>query len=210
MKLDQVPFIEQLAEIKAISAEPTRYPRGNRDKAVDRRARALYGEYRRALGKLDTKYLGTLEGQTGPLVARLEHLVGSEGLQGIVIGRWGECSQDLHKLIRGMAEARALHLTRSTGRQTSDGELAVILNSYRRILSCRFIWAQEGCLLIRQGHLDSGTRDAAMRRRVLVREEERGRQESRAFHHAYVRGRGIHRQGQLTQGGGRGGLWPVG
>ena len=82
-----------------------------------------------------------------------------------------------------MAEARTLHLTRSTGRQTSDGELAVILNSYRRILSCRFIQAQEGCLLARQGHLDSGVRDAAVRWRVLVMEEERGRQESRAFHH---------------------------
>ena len=89
---------------------------------MDRRARALNGEYRRALGKL----------------------VGSEGLQGFVIGRWGECSKDLHKLFWGMAEARALHLTRSTGRHTSDGDLAVILNSYRRILSCRFIQAQEG------------------------------------------------------------------
>jgi hypothetical protein len=38
-----------------------------------------------------------------------------------------------------MAEAQAIHLTRSTGRHTSDGELAVILNSYRRILSFRFI-----------------------------------------------------------------------
>ena len=79
------------------------------------------GEYRRALAKLDRKYLGTVQGQTEPLVTRLEHLVGSQGLQGIVIGRWGECSQDLHKLIRGMAKARALHLTRSTGQQTSDG-----------------------------------------------------------------------------------------
>ena len=156
------------------------------------------GEYRLSLSKLDRKYLGTAQGQTGPLVARLEHLVGSEGLQGIVIGRWAECSQDLHRLIREMAEARALHLTRSTGRQTSDGELAVILNSYRRILSCWFIRAQEGCLLARQGHMDSGARDAAVRRRVLVREEERGRQEARAFHHGYVRGRGMHRKGQLT------------
>ena len=79
-----------------------------------------------------------------------------EGLQGIVIGRFADCSQDLHKLIRGMAEARALHLTRSTGRQTSEGEMTVILNSYRRILSCRFIRSQEECLLARQGHLDSG------------------------------------------------------
>ena len=68
-----------------------------------------------------------------------------------------------------------MHLTRSTGRQTSEGELAVILSSYGRILSCGFIRAQEGYLLARQGHLNSGERDAAGRRRVLVREKERGK-----------------------------------
>ena len=83
------------------------------------------------------------------------------------------------------------------GRHTSDGELEVILNSYRRILSCRVIPAQDGCLLSRQGHLDSGARDAVVRRRVLVREEERERQETRAFNHAYIRGRGIQRKGHL-------------
>jgi len=41
-------------------------------------------------------------------------------------------------------------------------------------------------------------RDAVVRRRVLVREEERGRLESQAFHHAYVRGRGIHLQDPVT------------
>ena len=53
---------------------------------MDRRARALNGEYRGALAKLDRLYLGTVQGQTGPLVTRLEQLVGMEGLQGIVIG----------------------------------------------------------------------------------------------------------------------------
>ena len=56
--------LQQLAEIEAISAGPSRYPWGNRDKAVDRRARALTVEYRGALAKLDTKYLGTLQEQT--------------------------------------------------------------------------------------------------------------------------------------------------
>ena len=44
----------------------------------------------------------------------------------------------------------------------------------KQILSCRFIRAQEGFLLAIQGYLDSGARDAAVKRRVLVREEERG------------------------------------
>ena len=75
----------------------------------------------------------------------------------------------------------------------------VILNSYRRILSCKFVRAQESCLLARQGHLDTGARDAAARRRVLVREEEMVRKEARAFHQAYVRGRGMKRTGQLVR-----------
>ena len=157
------------------------------------------GEYRGDLAKLDRQYLGIQQGQTGPLEARLEELVGAQGLQGLVVGRWGECSQHLHQLIQGLADARALHLSRSTGRTTSDGELSVILNSYRRILSCRFVRAQESCLLARQGHLDTGARDAAARRRVLVREEEMVRQEARAFHQAYVRGRGMKRTGQLVR-----------
>ena len=159
----------------------------------------MAGEYKRDLAKLDQQYLGTQKGQTGPLEARLEELVGAQGLQGLVIGRWGECSQNLHQLIQGLAEARALHLTRSTGRTTSEGELSIILNSYRRILSCKFVRAQESCLLARQGHLDTGARDAAARRRVLVREEEMVRQEARAFHQAYVRGRGMKRTGQLAR-----------
>jgi len=48
---------------------------------------------------------------------------------------------------------------------------------------------------IRQGHLDSGARGEAVRRRVLVREKRR-RLETRAFSHAYVKG--MQRKGQLT------------
>ena len=92
------------------------------------RGRALMGEYKGAFAKLDKEFLGTAQGQTGPLVTRLEHLVGSQVLQGIVIGRWAECCQDLHKLIWAMVEARAFHLTRSKGRQTCNR--AVNLNSY--------------------------------------------------------------------------------
>ena len=66
---------------------------------MDRRAWALKREYKGAMTELDRKYLGTIQGQTGPLVTRLEHLVGGQGLQVIVIRRQGECSQDLHQLI---------------------------------------------------------------------------------------------------------------
>ena len=72
-------------------------------------------------------------------------------------------------------------------------------HNIRRILSCRFVRAQESCLLVRQGHLDAGARYAAVRRRILVREEEMTRLEAASFHQAYVRGRGMSRVGQLAR-----------
>ena len=57
---------------------------------MDRRARALPGEYRRDLGKLDRQFHGTVAGQIGPLVRRFEELVGEDGLQCLVVGRFGE------------------------------------------------------------------------------------------------------------------------
>ena len=61
-----------LAELKVISAGPTWYPRGSKEKAVDRRARLLGGEYRRSLAKLDRQFHQTAPNQAGPLQRRLE------------------------------------------------------------------------------------------------------------------------------------------
>ena len=60
------PPAQLLCEVKIISAGPSRYPRGSRDKAVDRRARALPGEYRGKLANLDRQYHGTVRGQVDP------------------------------------------------------------------------------------------------------------------------------------------------
>ena len=186
-----------LAELKVISAGPTWYPRGSGEKAVDRRARLLGGEYRRALAKLDRQFHGTAPNQAGPLQRRLEELVGEAGLQGLVVGRWGEGSRDLHNLVQGLAEARALHLARLNGVPTSAGTLAGIIGSYRRILSCTFVRSQESCLLSRMGHLDAGAQEAAARRRLAVRQEQLARDEASAYFAAYVRGRQGPMRGQL-------------
>ena len=188
-----------LAELKVISAGPTWYPRGSKEKAVDRRARLLGGEYRRALAKLDRQFHRTAPNQAGPLQRRLEELVGEAGLQGLVVGRWGEGSRDLHNLVQGLAEARALHLARLNGVPTSAGTLAGIVGSYRRILSCSFVRSQESCLLSRMGHLDDGAQDAAARRRLTVRQEQLAREEASAYFAAYVRGRQGPMRGQLPQ-----------
>ena len=66
-----------LAELKIISAGPSRYPRGlasSRDKAANRRARALPAEYRGKLREIDSSYRGTRPGEVRPCVARLETL----------------------------------------------------------------------------------------------------------------------------------------
>ena len=186
-----------LAELKCISAGPTWYPRGSREKAVDRRASLLGGEYRRALAKLDQRFHGTARQQAGPLQRRLQELVGEAGLQGLVVGRWGEGSRDLHSLVQGLAEARALHLARLNGVPTTAGTLATIIGSYRRILSCTFVRSQESCLLAWMGHLDGGARDAAVRRTVAVRQEQLAREEASAYFAAYVRGRQGPVRGQL-------------
>ena len=194
---DRGQVTRQLAELKIINAGPTRYPEGSRHKAVDKRARLVPGEYRRALAELDTRFHGTARREVGPLQRRLEEVVGDAGLQCLVVGRWAEGSQHLHNLIQGLAEARALHEARTTGVPTTAGNLANIKGRYRRILSCAFVRATESCLLARLGHLDAGAREAAQRRQVTVREEEKDRREEAAHFQAYVRGRGGARRGRL-------------
>ena len=153
--------------------------------------------YRRALAKLDQRFHGTARQQAGPLQRRLQELVGEAGLQGLVVGRWGEGSRDLHSLVQGLAEARALHLARLNGVPTTAGTLATIIGSYRRILSCTFVRSQESCHLARMGHLDGGARDAAARRTVAVRQEQLAREEASAYFAAYVRGCQGPLRGQL-------------
>ena len=124
--------------------------------------------------------------------------MGEAGLQSLVVGRFGEASQHVHHLVKGLAEGRSLHLARTTGKPVSAGVTAQITSTYRRILSCKFVRSIEGCLLARMGHLDRGAREAAGRRREGEAEERRVRQEQAAYHTAYVRGRGGSSLGRLA------------
>ena len=66
----------KLAELKVIGAVETYYPRAGararNKKGVEKRAGLIPGEYKRPLAALDTRYHRVEEGQTGPLVRRLE------------------------------------------------------------------------------------------------------------------------------------------
>ena len=58
-----------LAELKAMGAGPSRYPRGqanSRDKQLDRRANGLPANYRGKLRAIDRQYYHTADGEVGP------------------------------------------------------------------------------------------------------------------------------------------------
>ena len=186
----QGPPTRYLAELKIMSAGPSRYPRaeaGSSSKQVDRRARGLPADYKRKLADIDRQYYNTARGATGPLVQRLESL---GELLCLVVGAFGEVSEDLERTIKAIAEARVLYLSRETGLPVSDSKAGWILGQYRRLLSCLFIRSQASCLLARMGHLGEGAKECAARRRVAMAEEERRRKEEEAFHAAHIRGRG--------------------
>ena len=85
--------LDSLGELKFIYTGVSRYPISSTEKQVDRRAREFPGSYRRPLERLDRLHDGTLDGEVGPLVRRLQSFV---ELQTFVVGNWGEGSEDLH------------------------------------------------------------------------------------------------------------------
>ena len=84
---------DRLAELKVINCCPSRYPPGRSDKAVDRRAGLLQGEYRLKARNADRVYGGFVGVNYGPVERKLMQF--GEVL-GLVIGAFGEGSEDLH------------------------------------------------------------------------------------------------------------------
>ena len=130
--------------------------------------RFLYSAtYRRPLERLDRQYHGTVEGQTGPLVTRLN----SYGeLQCIVGGAWGEGSLHLHSLLQACGDSR-VDLCRSTGRQELRGQHSVIISQYRRLVSTCMVRAPAQCLISRVGITTPAAQGAARRREGAKRVE---------------------------------------
>ena len=117
----------------------------------------------------------------GPLQARLEELAGGGGLKedllGLCVGAFGDISTDLDRLIKALAESRALYLSREAGRPLSDNEAGQILGQYRRVLSVTFVRSQAACLVARVGHLGQAARECAGRRSVAMAEGVRMRRQ---------------------------------
>ena len=160
---------------------------------MDVRAAELAGSYRRPLQRLDTQHHGTREGETGPLVRRLQAY---GQLEAYVAGGWGECSEPLHKLVQTCAEARVAHLTRTTGRQETERMLGQVVGQYRRIISTCAVRSAAMCTLARVGKISPAARDAAGRRQVAMRLERELQEESRAQWMAGLHGPGWAQRGR--------------
>ena len=179
-------------DFNKIFAGPTRYPVGKHDKQVDRRARELPGSYRRPLEQLDAQHHGTLPGQVGPLVTRLN---GFGDLHCLVAGAWGEGSKDLHSLIEICVESEVQHLIRSTGQAEMEGQRSVLTSQFRRLISTGIVRAQAQCLLSRVGVISPAARQAAQRREGAARRERQRQEERRAQWMANAAGPGWGRRG---------------
>ena len=132
--------------------------------------------YKKKLQPLDTRFHGTLPGQSGPLVRRLESF---GRVKGLVVGPWGECSKDMHSLIKVMGETKVAAQARDRGRPASDNELGVVMAQIRKYLSTAFVRAQGLCLINRLCFLGEGARAAAGRRDLAKRLE--GLQEEKPY-----------------------------
>ena len=158
-------------------------------KAVDKRAGKLMGEYQEKAEKMD-RLLGEV-GQ-GRVRRRLDQF---GDLVGLVVGRFNEGSKDVHELLEKMAVSRVDLLARRDGRELSDQEKGVVVGQLRRQLSTAALRAASNCLLDRMHQCGEGASLAAKRREVNVLLEERMSREREIQWLAKLRG------GQVIQRG---------
>ena len=184
----------KLAELKVINCCSTRYSSGQRGKAVDRRANLIQGEYRRKAREAD-RISGDRDEETmGPVERKLLQF---GDLLGLVVGAYGEGSEDLHSLIQNLAESTVNAMGLRRGRQASEEELGVVVGQIRRSLSTTFKRAQAQCLISRLNCTGQGFAQAYKRRNWAVREEEKMRNERLAQWVGRDRGRNLVRRGQF-------------
>ena len=188
-----------LAELKTLSCGPTRYPLHARPdlRAVDRRARELPAEYRRKARETDRVYGRVPEGIKGPVENKLDEF---GDLLCLVVGAFGEVSEDLHYLINTLAEAAVRKSELRRGQMSREGELSTLTGEYRRMISLASVKAQAECLLTRLNQVGEGQGAADRRQRQVVWGEERLRRQLLAQKIALVQGRrGLARKGHFMR-----------
>ena len=181
----------RLAELKVITCCSSRYQVRDRQKAVDKRAGLLSGEYRRKAKNVDRDVIG-INGEMGPI----ERKLGEYGdLLGLVVGAWSEASEDLHNLVQVIAQSRVNSVGLARGRPPSESELGTAVGQVRRRLSVACLRANMNCLLSRMSLLGESSRQAQGRRQGQGWEEERMRREMQAQWLGRIRHHGIAHRG---------------
>ena len=189
-------LVPRLHEIKVISSSKTRYNphREGQDatRAVDRRAGELNAEYLAKARRTDQNYCGTPQGAVGPVETKL----GSLGrVHGIVIGAFGEASDDLHSLIHHLALSRVRYAGPQVGRRgqlrTEEAEIAITTSFLRKSLSVCSVRSQARLLLGRLEVIGPGTAAAAQRRNIALQLERRWANQRRADASSVLQGRAI-------------------
>ena len=150
----------RLAELKVITCCSSRYQVRGRQKAVDRRAGLLMAEYRRKAQNVDRGVIGVGDGVVGPIERKLSEY---GDILGLVVGAWGECSEDMHTLVQVLTKSRVDSVGRARGRPATDGELALAVGQVRRRLSVACVRANTNCLL---SHLGEAAVQAQGRRQA--------------------------------------------
>ena len=164
------------------------------------RADALPADYLRKARDTDRNYCGTAPGAQGPVETKLRSF---PPLLKLVVGPFGECSQDLHELLNTMAESKTKHLCRSRGEPESEWKTASHLTYLRRQISVCAVRSMAESLLVRlqqagQGP-GGGAAQAAKRRAQAMAQEERGRRDRAAHWLLHTRGYRVQNRGQFLK-----------
>ena len=195
-------FVQRLHELKIISSSKTRYNPHRQGqeamKAVDKRANELNGEYITKARNTDRQYCGTPQDTTGPVETKLGTL---GAVKGVVVGAFGEGSEDLHSLIHHLATSRVRVAGPQKGRRgqvrTEEAELALTTSFLRRTLSVVGVRAQAKLLLGRLEVIGPRAAAAAGRRNYALNLERIWANQRRADALSRLQGKALLRRGQF-------------
>ena len=124
-------------------------------------------------------------------------------VKGVVVGAFGEASEDLHSLIHHLAISRVREAGRQKGRRglmrTEEAELALTTSLLRRALSVVGVRAQARLLLGRLEVIGPGAAAAAGRRNNALNQERIWASQRRAELLSRAQGRALLRRGQFKR-----------
>ena len=123
-------------------------------------------------------------------------------LRGLVIGAFGEASDDIHTMVEYLANARARYQRCLEGawkstRMSDEAEVAILRGQIRRGLSLEAVRSQARLLIERVGAVGVGTESAMKRRAWAAMEEVKMSRERRAYLICLAKGRPIVRKGMF-------------